>query len=162
MNKNFIFSIVFFALLLVGCTTKGPITNSYPVNVVILSPALKITGSGFYRQGSNHLNVQLYSAGSFVLNLEIKNLICVNDQCVFKETFNKNFFLSRHYNTFLEDILSAKPIYEKENLIKNSDGFSQYIYKKNSYDITYEVDNKNVVFKDIKNNISIKITKLGN
>lgn len=158
MIKNIIF-FVFAAFFLVSCVAKKPISQTHTLSLTIKSPYIKTSGNGFYRKGEEYINLQLYAAGKLIINYESNTLTCINEKCMTKSTFNKNVFVEPHYANIMNDILESQPIYNSQNLNKNEFGYVQEIFKKNKYDIKYEVKEDTTTFTDKINNIFIKIVK---
>jgi hypothetical protein len=94
-----------------------------------------------------------------VFDLHVKSDVCLDYICLKRENFNREFFGSRHYASFVDQLFNLKPIYSKKNLKKIVNGFEQKI-KTDSYDITYRIEGKNLYFKDRKNSILIKLKEL--
>lgn len=90
---------------------------------------MKYYDRGFISKYENYINVQIFSAGTAVLNLDIyEDKICKdNFQCQSSSSFNKEFLHKSYKKTFLKEI------------------FSQ--------------DKKEIVFRDKKNHILIKVKK---
>lgn len=159
MFRNVIFTIL-LALVFGGCYLKQEnIENSYPIKLIVKSPNIKMSGLGFYKQGGNYINVQIFSGGSVSLNYESSGPICINIKCMTRGFFNENFFLYSHYETFIDDILAGRPIYSSQNLIENESGFSQKIVGKD-VSLIYEVSNGDISFGDTKNRVFINLTRL--
>ncbi|ASM40351.1 hypothetical protein CSPB12327_00755 [Campylobacter sp. RM12327] len=148
--KNLLTIIV--VLFFTACSIKNTPQSSSSVFFTINSPNLKISDAGFIHYYNNYTTLQIYNSGVSILKLDIKDKICINSACSNKIDFNKKYLLESHYDSFLNDIINQKPIYEKESLIKTDCGFKQNI-SKNS--IEYEVCNNKSIFKDTKNNITI-------
>ncbi len=143
-------------LLFYGCVKKP--VKSLPVYVSVKCPNLRFSDSGFLRY-NGHVALQVYSAGSALMELKISNRVCVNGRCMSKESFNEKFLSPYYPKTLLEDILRRRPIFGGENLKRTEDGFIQRI-KSPHLDIIYKVNSKEVYFKDRKNAILIKIKEL--
>ncbi|MCI6989011.1 MAG: hypothetical protein MR902_05495 [Campylobacter sp.] len=152
MKKIF---IVVFAILFAGCVQKTP-QSSTGLKFTIISPMVKISDMGFLHRYKNEINLQIYSSGVSVLNLYLKEKVCMNGACDDEMVFNSKFFKREHYRGFLGEILSAKPIYDGRNLQKSDCGFTQII----SDDIKYSVCNDEVSFKDAKFNIKINYKEI--
>lgn len=150
--------IVFLSLLFLfaGCSIKNYEINESKI-IVIRSAQLKYADLGYIRSSGNALKIDLYEMGNLVKSIEINNMICVDDGCMLKSSFNKEY-LSGHYpSDILENVILGKQIYEGKNLRRTDDGFSQDI--KNEYvDIHYEVKNGDIRFKDRRNWILMKIS----
>lgn len=150
------FVFLVFGLLLAGCSIKEYKNNESKI-IVIRSPQLKYADLGYIRSNGDALRIELYEMGHLVKSIEINNLICVDDTCLLKSMFNEKY-LNTHYPTeLLQDVILGKTIYEGKNLVKTETGFMQNISDEN-VDIHYEVQNKEIRFKDRRNGILLKIS----
>lgn len=97
--------------------------------ILIKTPSLKFYDKGFITEFKNYTQVQIFSAGVSVLNLQLyKDRVCESTfKCKSLKTFNKEFLSSSYKDSFL------KELFEKED--------------------------KNITFRDKENNILIKIKK---
>ncbi len=120
---------------------------------------MAVAATGFIKKDDTRLNLQLFSAGTILLDLHVEKNVCSHYICMSKENFNKEFFGIRHYEGFIDELFKLKPIYSKKNLIKSKNGFEQKI-QTDEFDITYRVENGNLYFKDRKNTILIKLKEL--
>jgi hypothetical protein len=152
-------ALIILLLLFSGCAYKRPYTSSKPYYIVIKSPQMAVAATGFIKKDNTRLNLQLFSAGTVLLDLHVEENVCSRYVCLSRESFNKEFFGVRHYEEFIDELFNLKPIYGEKNLEKLKNGFEQKIVT-NSYDITYRVENENLYFKDKKNKILIKLREL--
>jgi len=83
-------------------------------------------------------------------------MICVQDGCMSKHSFNKEYLNASYPDDILQNIILSHAIYAKKNLRKSDDGFMQTI-KNKSVDIKYRVNAHESFFKDRKNHIIIRI-----
>ncbi|NPA03782.1 MAG: hypothetical protein GXO61_02865 [Epsilonproteobacteria bacterium] len=144
--------------LLAGCGAKQP-KRSQAVVVVFKTPKIKFSGSGFLYHDKNKILLEGYQFSNPVFKLSLTNRVCINKECLSFESFN-NRFLSPHYPKFLlKNILSRKPIFNKEGFRRERNGFSQEVYS-NNFDIIYEVDGRETYFRDKKNHILIKVRSI--
>ena len=155
MHKVLLVLLLFFT----GCAYKTPYTSSKAYYIVIKNSQMAVAATGFIKKDDTRLNLQLFSAGTAILDLHVEENVCLSYACMSKESFNKEFFGIRHYKEFIDELFKLKPIYGKENLIELENGFEQNIAT-SSYDITYRVENRNLYFKDITNKILIKLKEL--
>ena len=155
-----IFSILLLTLFIVGCSYRVPIRTSQAYAVTIKLKGLAFSDTGFLNLGKEYTELQLYDAGEPVFKLKISQYTCIDSHCFEKDEFNKKF-LSKNYNPqTLENILNGRPIFGKTGYKEEKDGFSQTIVKKNLH-IKYFVRKNKIYFKDYKNRILIKMTKIG-
>lgn len=155
--KYFLTCIVIFLFL--GCASKVAYESSQAYYIVIKNSQIAIADTGFIKKNPNTLNLQVFSASAPLLELEISENICIDSWCQGSKSFNKEFFGTSHYKTFINELLNFQPIYDRKNIIKAENGFSQKI-KTDKYDINYRVQNGTLYFKDSQNRVLIKLKKL--
>ncbi len=143
-----------------GCAIKQPYSVSKPYHVVIKNRDLALSDTGFIKKDSSRLNLQLFSAGSPLLDLIVyKDRVCRDLLCMNKLAFNKKFFGYKHYESFVDDLFNFLPLYEKKNIKKTKNGFTQKLVS-DYYDIFYKIKDGSLYFKDRKNRVLIKIKEL--
>jgi len=153
-----------FTILLIfsGCTNKNlvPQKNQESAFIVIKTPSMRYADMGFIYKSDSFIKVEIYSMGQPIMSLDINGMnVCMSTfKCMEKKDFNTKMLSSSYPDTLLENIFKSKPIFNGKNLIKNKNGFSQKIISK-EYNIEYSVYNNQTKFKDIQNNILIKIKK---
>ena len=157
--KKSLHVMIFMMFLLSGCATKTPITSSDTYLISIKNKQIALSDTGFINQGKNYTNVQIFSAGAVLFNLEVQDDVCLDGRCTNKMEFNKRFFEYPHYEAMISDILEMKPLYQGKNKVMIDDGFEQDIDLIDSH-ISYKVQNKSLYFKDSKNGILIKLKEL--
>lgn len=156
MKISFILLALFFFS---GCSFKEKTLSSEPLHVTLKNNSFKISDTGFINKKEDSYNLQVFSAGTVVLDLKIyKDSICSDFGCTNKRSFNQEFLGYEHYESLLEDILEFKPLYEKD-FKEDEIGFIQ-ILKDENFNIIYRVNKKSVHFKDTKNKVLLKIKKL--
>lgn len=147
-------------LFLSGCATKQEITSSETYVITIKNKQIALSDTGFINQGKDYTNVQIFSAGSVLFNLEIMgNNICLDGRCLDKLAFNQQFFQEEHYAGLMQEIIAKQPIYEKKNLKQTSNGFEQELELSNSH-LVYKVEGSNLTFRDTKNGIVLRLKQL--
>ena len=157
MRKILLFSTLFWAFWLVGCASKGDFKSSQAVFVVLKAPQLALSEAGFLYKNKDSTRLEVYKLGQPLVTLEVgQKMICLNSKCALKSTFNKQFFQNAHYEDFLSDILSKKPIYKGLNLKKNSCGYEQNILEKD-YELFYKLCDGVVFFEDKKAGIKFSL-----
>ena len=159
--KSFLITLMSVALFfLSGCATKKPITHSEPYLISVKNKSIALSDTGFINHVDRYTNVQIFSAGNVLFNLEIvDNSICLDGQCLDKQGFNERFFQTKHYPELMENILSQSPIYNGLALQKTPMGFEQTITLEAAH-IRYSVEDKSVLFKDSLNGILIRLKPL--
>lgn len=123
-----LFSILLLTFLFIGCGAKKP-QLSQSATILIKTPAMKFYDKGFITTFNNYTQVQIYSAGQTVLDLQLyDDRICrTTFECQSASSFNKEYLHSSYEANFL------KKLFEKED--------------------------KNIVHRDKANRILIKIKK---
>lgn len=143
-----------------GCATKQEITSSETYVITIKNKQIALSDTGFINQGKDYTNVQIFSAGSVLFNLEIMGSnICLDGRCLDKLAFNQQFFQEEHYAELMQEIIAKQPIYERKNLKQTSNGFEQELELSNSH-IVYKVEGSNLTFRDTKNGIVLRLKQL--
>jgi len=152
--------IIFIPIFFISCSKPIYQTQDSAL-IVIKSKTLKYADMGFIYVTNQKIKVDIYSTGQALLSIDIYNdSICMGDfKCMSYEQFNSKF-LSNNYPLYLfKNIFASNDIFNSKNLIKSKDGYIQEI-KSDKYDIKYERVGNKTIFRDIKNNILIKIRKI--
>ncbi len=154
-----IITIFLISLLFISCSYKNRNIKSKTYLITIKTKNLKFSDIGFLNKNRDYLNLQIFSAGNLIFNIEIYTKICVNKNCFSKRDFT-NLYLAKVYpQTLFENVLQKKPILESRNLEKIEGGFKQEI-KDSNYNIKYKIEKNNISFRDKKNRILIKLREL--
>lgn len=148
------FYIFLFVFAFVGCSITQTPTKSQSVAILIKNANLKINDVGFIHLYSNFAQIQIYNSGKDILNLKIKENICINNACEPPLKFNKMFFQNEYYANLLSDIIKFEPIFDGANLNKTNCGFVQNISK---FGIKYEICENQLSFSDPKTKIKLSI-----
>jgi len=147
--------LVVFVLFLSACSIKNYEHTSAKI-VIIKSPKIKFSDIGYIRHTDDAIELELFFAGRVYKKIDINTLICVDNGCMTKSSFNEKY-LSKYYPTsLLQNIILGKKIYDGVNSTKQNDGFIQQI-KDLHVNIKYRVNAKEIYFKDVYNHILIKI-----
>ena len=119
--------------------------------ILFMTNSFKFYDSGFINQNKKSISVKIFGVGMPILDMNIyKKSICLNGNCFKKDVFNNNY-LSEFYPTeIMQNIMSAQPIFNSQNLIQEKNNFSQNIFQEDKFDIVYRVDEKQIYFKDNK------------
>lgn len=157
--KKSLHVMIFIILLLSGCATKIPIISSDTYLITIKNKQMALSDTGFLNHGKDYINVQIFSAGAVLFNLEVQENVCLDGRCTSRMEFNKLFFEYPHYEAMINDILEMKPLYDGENKVTIEGGFEQELDLLGSH-ISYKVQGKSLSFKDSKNGILIKLKEL--
>lgn len=153
----FLSSLIFFT----SCATKPQQTLSTPSTILIKTDGIKIFDTGFVENNQNSHTIKVLNLGVQILEIKIfKEKTCLDLNCYKRDVFNQKYLSSEYENDFLEKLVLKKPIFNGENLIKEERGFSQTIKRNSKFDITYQVNENEIYFKDKVNKILIKIGKL--
>ena len=124
--------------------------------VTIKSPKIKFSDIGYVRHTDDAIELELFEAGHVFQRIHINSMICVEDGCMAKRSFNKEYLNAAYPDDILQNVILGHPIYAKKNLLKTNEGFVQKIRNEN-VDIKYRVTAYEHFFKDRKNHIIIKI-----
>ena len=156
MKKNFLILLNFllFASFFVACANKNPSaqSKSNAVQMLIISPLVRINDSGFIHFEKNAIKIQVYGAGAGLFEMKIADQICINSACQKAETFNQKFFGDAYYNELLADIISSKEIFSSKSVPNQCGGFSQKFSA-----IEYEVCATKTSFKSKKARIEFSL-----
>lgn len=151
------FLVLFF---LSGCAVKKNITTSETYVITIKNKQIALSDTGFINQGQDYTNVQIFSAGSVLFNLEMMgNNICLDGRCMDKLSFNQQFFQEEHYAGLMQEIITKQPIFEGKNLHQTNHGFEQELDFTHSH-IIYKIEDSNLSFRDTKQGVLIRLKPL--
>ena len=148
-----------FTLLFSACSVKD-YKNSEAKIIIIKTPKLKFSDLGYVRYSGDAIELELFSAGKVVQKIAINHLICLNEGCMSKGGFNREYLNAAYPDSLLQNLFRGKPIYDGLNTSKTYDGFEQRI-KTHDVDVIYRVDTQQIFFKDRANNIIVKIKQVG-
>ena len=151
--------LLIIALFLSACSIKNYEKTDAKI-IIIKSPQLKFADLGFIRNSGDAVGVELFTAGKSVKRIELNHLICVDEGCMSKSTFNREYLNQYYPDGLLQNIILGHTIYHLKNRVKIRNGFEQKIVDKN-VNIIYRVTDKIIYFKDKKNSILIKIKDVG-
>jgi len=143
--------VLIFTLFFSACSVKN-YEHTQTKIILIKSPKLKFADLGFVRNNDNSIELELFAAGNSIQKITINHLICVDDGCMSKDGFNKDYLNEAYPDDMLQNILLGHIIYDGEGLVKTAGGFEQRI-KDAHVDITYNVGGQTIEFKDKKNKI---------
>jgi len=115
--------------------------------------------AAFMQEENGVIDLQILNAGKPLVTLKISSDICVNHNCISKEEFNHEYLSSAYPNDLINNVLTKKPIFEGKNLRQITGGFMQRL-QSSQYDIKYKTTPGSIYFKDLKNNIVIKLRRL--
>ena len=107
MLKFFNYMILLF--ILSGCAIKQP-KQSSSATILIKTPTMKFYDKGFITEYENYTQVQIFSAGALVLNLDLyKNRICKSSfECKSLKEFNKENLDISYDEKFLLELFNKK------------------------------------------------------
>jgi hypothetical protein len=142
-----------------GCSVKHQITQSEPYLITIKTPQMAFSDIGFLNQAPQYTQLQIFSAGTLLLNMEMQENICLDGTCMEALAFNNRFFGTEHYAQLLHDIVHKKPLYEGRNYTKSEGGFSQEILLPNAH-IFYKVEGDARSFKETQHAVLIRLRPL--
>lgn len=153
--------ILVLALLFSACSLL-PHPQTQSKLFTMKSKFMKFSDVCYVSSDSFSTTLEIYNAGQAVDKIEIGSQICNKNGCMSKAKFNKMFFSSSYPNNILDNIIQGKPIFNALHVIRQSNGFTQHIYKQNKYNIEYKVQNDKIYFKDKINKILIKLKDYSN
>lgn len=107
-------------ILFTGCSFKSqPVSNS--ATIVFKTPNMKFYDKGFINRYPDHTHLQVFNAGSIILDLKIyKDEVCrATFECMDSKEFNSKYLSSSYsddflYNLFLQNRINYK---DKKNKI---------------------------------------------
>jgi hypothetical protein len=115
--------------------------------------------AGFMREDHGVIDLQILTAGKPLVTLKISSDVCVDHNCISKEEFNHEYLSSSYPPDLINNVLTRRPIFDGKNLKRTSNGFMQKITSQ-SHDIKYKTTPSSIYFKDLKNNLIIKMRRL--
>ena len=146
---------VLFIVLLSGCSIKN-YEHTQTKLITIKSEMLRFSDIGYIRHTDDAIELDLFMAGHVYKRIHINHLICIDEGCMSKASFNEEYLCKEYPDSLLQNILLGKEIYNGKNSLKKADGFEQNI-KTSGVDIKYIVDSHKIYFKDKANHILVKI-----
>jgi hypothetical protein len=156
--KKFFTLWVSMVLLFSGCAIKKYAINE-PKLVILKTPKLRFSDTGYIRRNGDALQLELYSSGIPVKRFEMNHLMCVDEGCMSKSHFNATYLSAYYPDDLLLHVSQGMPLFEGVNLTKTSQGYEQHIVS-DVVDIIYRVSDQETYFKDSKNNILIRLKAL--
>lgn len=148
-----------FFLLFSACSIKN-YEHTCAKIITLKTPKIKFSDIGYVRHTKDAIELELFIAGHVFKRFHINHLICVDEGCMSKSSFNETYLNAAYPDKLLQNVLLGREIYEGKNILKNPDGFEQDIQTED-VNITYVVNSRQIYFKDRKNHILIKIKELG-
>jgi len=127
--------------------------------IVLKTPKIKYADLGYIRSNSDEVRADLFVVGSLVQSIEISRLICVNEGCLSKSSFNKDYLHASYPDDLITNVLLGRPIFDKTSFQKTDRGFIQEL-KSADYNVIYKVEDGDISFKDRQNKFIIKILKV--
>ncbi|MEA1982320.1 MAG: hypothetical protein U9N39_02150 [Campylobacterota bacterium] len=152
------FIVPILLILFSGCSIKEYAHTKSKI-ITIKTDKLKYSDLGYVKNSDDAVSLELFVAGKMIQNIEINYLICVDEGCMSKSSFNEEYLNASYPDELLQNISLGKPIYNRKNFVKTNDGFEQYI-RDDNVNIKYSVDSKEIRFKDRRNSILFKIKEL--
>ena len=144
-----------FVIFFSACSIKNYEHTDTKI-VIIKSPKIKFSDIGYVRHTSDAIELELFIAGHVFQKIHINHMICMNEGCMSKSSFNEDYLNESYPTTLLQNIILGHKIYGGKNLLKTDDGFKQLI-KNSDVNIKYRVNSQEIFFKDSKNHIIIKM-----
>lgn len=147
--------LVFCIVLVTGCSIKN-YEHTATKLITIKSKIFKFSDIGYIRHTQDAIELDLFMAGHIYKRIHINHMICVDEGCMNKKEFNKEYLSKAYPPSLLQNIILGKEIYKGKNRFKTDIGFIQQI-KTSDVDIKYIVNFHDVYFKDRINHILVKI-----
>lgn len=153
------FFILWASLVLLGGCALKEYHHSEAKIIILKTPQIKFADTGYIRHEGDAVQLDLYSGGQPVKRIEMHHLICVDEGCMSKSSFNTRYLHPSYPDDLLLHVSLGEKIFEGKNLIANDLGFEQNIQSE-TYDIRYRVSGREIVFKDSANHIMIRFKTL--
>ncbi len=154
--RAFVLSLGLFLLL--GCAAKQ--YEKHETCLIVFKTAkLKYADLGYIHHNKDEVKVDLFMAGQPVRSIEVGKSICFEEGCMSRSDFNKAYLHASYPDDLLLNVLLGYPLFEKAAITEFLDGFEQE-FQGPEYDISYKVHGTHIYFKDRKNKILIKISKI--
>ena len=148
--------LFFLLIFLFGACSIKNYEHTDTKIITIKSAQLRFSDIGYIRHTKDAIELELFVAGHAYQRIHINHLICVDEGCMRKSSFNAEYLFAKYPSTLLQNIILGREIYNGKNSVKKDDGFVQHIQNAD-VDIYYSVDSHQIYFKDRKNHILIKI-----
>lgn len=156
--SKLIYILLTLLFFLSACSVKEYKYTS-PKLITIKTNKLKYSDLAYVKNSVNAVRLELFTGGQNIQNIEINHLICLNEGCMTRSSFNSEYLNENYPDTILQNIVLGQVIYAKKNFLKTDDGFEQRI-QNSDVDILYRVNQNGIYFKDRKNTILFKIKDL--
>jgi hypothetical protein len=134
-------------------------TMSQSYVTTLKTKKFSFSDAGFMQEENGVIDLQILTAGKPLVTLKISSDVCVNHNCISKEEFNQDYLSSSYPADLINNVLTRRPIFEGKNLKRTSNGFMQKITS-SRYNIKYKTTPSSIYFKDLKNNLIIKMRRL--
>jgi len=135
--------LVGILLFFSACSTKHRETPllTEPKLILFSTKNFRFYDAGFIKRYVDRLELEIFSAGTLVLHLEIfPDTICLNGECASKKRVVQELFGQEYHQEILDDILLGRDIA--------------------GYSVTYERSADRILFKDEKNRVLLLIKRL--
>ncbi len=142
-------------LLLSGCSFKSYEITETKI-ITFKTEKLRFNDLGYVRRDGDSIQVELFSAGHAIAQMEINHLICIRKGCMSKSSFNSEYLHADYPDDLMQNIFLSRPIFEGKNLTEHGADFEQSL-ESPSYTISYRVNAQEIYFKDKLNGIMIRI-----
>ena len=150
--------IAIILFILAGCTAPRPVST--PAVVTFKTPKLKVHDTAFVTLAGRDVEIEVYTAGTLVLEIHAGSMVCINGGCISDDEFTAKYLSPEYPARILGTIARKEPIDLDGKIKRTDEGFVQRIVSKGLYDITYSVKKNEVFFRDRANQIIIMIRTL--
>jgi hypothetical protein len=156
--KSFVKVLLLFIITFnSGCAVLTKSTSSSAI-VTIKTKQIRLNDTAFINRSFGSTEIEIYKAGVLALVIQSGRQICLDGECFDEDIFVKRFFHETYPVDFIHTLFAYEPLnLEGATNEKKPDGFTQQIFKKNRYNITYRVEKKRLFFRDRTNKILIQI-----
>ncbi len=152
---------IFYLLPLLFLTACAPHYSKHEASVIVFkTPTMAFADAGFVHDNGSEMKIVILVVGQAVFTLELGRKICLDGLCWSKKKFIAEKLNSKYPRDILQNIFLGKAIFKAQNLERFTGGFSQKIFKKGLYDISYKVEKNSIRFKDKISKILIKTRKI--
>lgn len=115
----YILTLLMPLFFFMGCAQKQPLL-SQSATILIKTPQMKFYDKGFITQYDDHTNIEIYTAGTQVLYLDLyEGRICKSTfECTASSQFNEQFLHTSYENDFLKKLFDKK---EKNTVFRDKE-----------------------------------------
>ena len=109
-----------FTLLFSACSIKDYEQTKSKI-IIIKSPQIKFADLGYIRSSDKAIELELFIAGTAIKKITINHLVCIDEGCMSKSGFNREYMYENYPDELLQNILLGLEIYDGQNRVKTDD-----------------------------------------